>query len=96
MNTTKLSKGHTSYWNGISTFLIGTSEDYHLRTNIIVETDEDMGLSDNEKLRISEIWQEPKEGIITFKFYGSDEEFDLSDYEDLYEQVYTYLKENAV
>lgn len=86
-----MNKNHFSYWNGISAFLMNTSESEHLQVNIIIDTPEDQGLSDNDKMVITEIWQEPKEGIITFKIYGSDEEFDLSEYPELFEQIYNYL-----
>ena len=88
-----MNKNHVSYWNGISALLMNTSESEHLQVNIIVDTIEDQGLSDNDKMVITEIWQEPKEGIMTFKIYGSDEEFDLSEYPELFKQIYNYLSD---
>ena len=88
-----MNKNHVSYWDGISALLMNTSESEHLQVNIIVDTIEDQGLSDNDKMVITEIWQEPKEGIMTFKIYGSDEEFDLSEYPELFKQIYNYLSD---
>lgn len=62
-------------WKEISAALANTSEEEHMKVNIIVSTPEDQGLNDNEKPVISEIWQHPTEGIITFKLQGSDEDF---------------------
>ncbi len=72
----------------ISAFLMDTDEDNHFVTNIIIDTPEDLGLSDNEKMIITEIWQHPQEGIITFKIEGCEDEFDLSEYPELLEQIY--------
>ena len=74
-------------WREISAALANTSEEEHMKVNIIVSTPEDQGLSDNDKPVITEIWQHPTEGIITFKLQGSDEEFDLSDYPEFFAQV---------
>lgn len=86
-----LSKNHFSLWSGISACLIDTSEENHLSVNIILSTPEDVGLSDNEKQVVSELWQNPCEGMIMFKLYGSDEEFDLSEYEEFHGQIYDAL-----
>ena len=86
-----LSKSHKSYWNGISAILMDTNEEKHLKVDIILESIADVGLSDNEKPNITEIWQHPSEGIITFKVYGSDDEFDLSEYPEYHEQIYNAL-----
>jgi len=77
-------------WNNLSTLLTNTSESVHmLLTNpIMLETKEDFGLCDLEKIYINEIWQDFREGIITFKVEGYDEELDLSDYPELVEQIY--------
>ena len=74
-------------WKEISAALADTSEDKHMKVNIIVSTSEDQGLNDNDKPVISEIWQHPSEGIITFKYQGDDTEYDLSDYPEFFEQV---------
>lgn len=74
-------------WKEISTALANTSEENHMKVNIIVSTPEDQGLSDNDKPVITEIWQHPTEGIVTFKYQGDDTEYDLSDYPEFYEQV---------
>ena len=80
-------------WNNLSTLLTHTSEYVHCKIDppIILETVEDLGLSDLEKLELTEIWQDSLEGIITFKVNGSDSEFDLSDYPELTEQIYDKL-----
>jgi DNA-directed RNA polymerase subunit RPC12/RpoP len=79
-------------WHEISALLADTSEEKHLTCDWCMETDEDMGLSSLQKLHIVEIWQDEKEGIITFKLEGCDEEFDLSDYEEFIPQVRMYLE----
>lgn len=73
--------------------LISTSEKAHLLLvePIILDTLEDNGLSDLDKLELTEIWQDVKEGIITFKLKGVDIEFDLSDYPELMPQIYAEL-----
>lgn len=73
----------------LSTLLTHTSECVHSLINppIILDTVQDLGLSDLEKLAINEIWQDHIEGIITFKVEGSDEEFDLDDYPEFAEQI---------
>ena len=80
------------YWFELSSLLSETSEDRHLNVYICLETEEDMGLSTLQKPHMSEIWQHPTEGIITFKLEGCDEEFDLSEYAEFIPQVYEYLK----
>ena len=74
-------------WGEISAALADTSEEKHMKVNIIISTPQDQGLSDSEKPVITEIWQHPIEGIITFKLQGSDEEFDLIDYPEFLEQI---------
>jgi hypothetical protein len=81
------------YWNYLSSLLNNTSESVHSVINppIILDTIEDLGLSDLEKLAVNEIWQDHIEGIITFKVEGSNEEFDLTDYPEFIEQIYNKL-----
>lgn len=79
-------------WRKLSALLAETSEDKHLKVDICLETDEDVGLSTLQKLHMVEVWQDEKEGIITFKLDGCDDEFDLSDYEEFIPQVVKYLK----
>lgn len=74
-------------WKEISAALANTSEEEHMKVNIIISTPEDQGLSDNDKPVITEIWQHPTEGIITFKYQGDDTEYDLSEYPEFFEQV---------
>lgn len=74
-------------WREISAALADTSEDKHMKVNIIVSTSEDQGLNDNDKPVITEIWQHPSEGIITFKYQGDNTEYDLSDYPEFFERV---------
>lgn len=73
----------------LSTLLTHTSEYVHSLINppIILDTDQDLGLCDLEKLAVIEIWQDHIEGIITFKIEGSDKEFDLDDYPEFIEQI---------
>ena len=86
-----------SLWDKLSALLMYTSEDIHLRAKeddiLVLETDEDIGLSDLEKNHLSEVWQHPSEGIITFKMGGSDQEFDLSEYPEFIPQVYNHVAE---
>lgn len=81
-------------WSMLSALLSVTNENIHFKfvPAIAIETSEDQGLSDSEKNSISEIWQDNKEGIITFKFEGNEEEFDLSDYPKFIEQIYFKLE----
>ena len=82
-------------WHKLSALLMDTSEDIHLITKendiLVLETNQDMGLSDLEKNRLSEVWQHPTEGYITFKLEGSDQEFDLSEYPELIPQIYNHV-----
>ena len=86
-----MNKNHFNYWGSISAILMDTDEDNHLMVNITVDTSEDLGLSDNEKMTITEVWQHPQEGIITFKIEGCEDEFDLSEYPELFEQIYAAI-----
>lgn len=81
-------------WHKISAILASTSEEKHLEVNpsIPLDTPEDQGLSDNDKMALKEIWQDEKEGIITFKVEGSDKEFDLSEYDEFQNQIFDHLK----
>lgn len=78
-------------WKDISWYLRDTSEVLHMGIYIPVDFDENQGLSELDKLTINEIWQHPTEGIITFKLYGSDDEFDLSEYPQIWNTVLDYL-----
>ena len=84
-------------WHKLSALLMDTSEDIHLKAKeddiLVLETDEDMGLSDLEKNRLSEVWQHPTEGIITFKMGGSNQELDLSEFPEFIPQVYNHVLE---
>ena len=84
-------------WNKLSALLMDTNEDIHLKAKkdeiLVLETDEDMGLSDLEKNRLSEVWQHPTEGIITFKMEGSNQEFDLSEYPEFIHQIIQHINE---
>lgn len=77
----------------IGMMLVSTSEKAHLLLveSIVLDTPEDNGLSGLDKLELTEIWQDVKEGIITFKLNGTDIEFDLSDYPELIPQIYVEL-----
>lgn len=78
-------------WNRISAQLMDTDEENHCSCYIILSTPEDQGLSENDKNVMTEIWQHPTEGIITFKIEGNDSEFDLSEFPEFWEQVYEEL-----
>jgi len=80
-------------WNKLSSLLTNTSEKVHalLVEPIVLDTNEDLGLSGLNQLELTEIWEDFLEGIITFKLYGTDEEFDLGDYPELVEQIYEKL-----
>lgn len=78
-------------WKNISWYLKDTNEALHMHVHIPVDFDENQGLSELDKLTINEIWQHPTEGIITFKLYGSNDEFDLSEYPQIWEEVLNYL-----
>ena len=84
-------------WHKLSALLMDTSEDIHLKAKeddiLVLETDEDMGLSDLEKNRLTEVWQHPTEGIITFKMGGSNQELDLSEFPEFIPQVYNHVLE---
>lgn len=84
-------KSSQDYWGKISAQLMDTDENKHRFCYIILSTPEDQGLSENDKNVMTEIWQHPVEGIITFKIAGNDSEFDLSEYPEFWEQVYEEL-----
>lgn len=87
-------------WEKLSALLMDTNEDVHLKAKeddiLVLETDKDMGLSDLEKNRLSEVWQHPSEGIITFKMEGSNAELDLSDYPEFIPQIYNHVLEGSM
>ena len=82
-----------TFFDRISALLTHTSEQLHLLIidPIIIETDEDIGLSTLQKPAIKEIWQDTLEGIITFKYEGDDTEYDLSDFPEYHEQLMVEL-----
>ena len=78
----------------ISAILIDTNEQEHLSVDIILNTPEDQGISESEKLCIKEIWQHPSEGIITVQVEGYPEPQELEEYEEFIPQIYNYLVSN--
>jgi hypothetical protein len=80
-------------WKDISWYLRDTSEVLHMHVHIKLDPKESQGLSESEKPEIVEIWQHPTEGIITFKLDGCDEEFDLSEYPEIWDDVLEYFYE---
>lgn len=84
-------------WNKLSALLMDTNEDIHFKAKedalLVLETDEDQGLSDLEKNHLSEVWQHPTEGIITFKIEGYNQELDLSEFPEFIPQVYNHVLE---
>lgn len=91
ISTVNYEKSSQDYWGKISAKLMDTDEENHRFCDIILSTPEDQGLSENDKNVMTEIWQHPIEGIITFKIAGNDSEFDLSEYPEFWEQVYEEL-----
>lgn len=76
----------------ISKHIAGTSESDKMEVDIIIETDVDCGLSDNEKLTITHIYQERGTGEIVIQFLGDNDEYDLDGYEtSVYEQIAQYF-----
>lgn len=75
-----------------SRLLMDTSEDNPIEIDLIVETDEDQGLSDLEKLCVKKIYQDPSEGIIWVLFEGTDDyvEWDTLTYSTQF-QIIQYL-----
>lgn len=82
---------HISFYDGILALLKNTSKENPLQVYITLETDEDMGLSTNDKLHIIELYQHPSEGIIYFKFRGDNDYYELEDYPEFIPQIYDYL-----
>lgn len=82
-------------WYKLSSKLAFTDERIRLSFNppLILETPEDVGMSDLEKHQLEQIWQNPKEGIIVFKVQGIDKELDLDDYPELIPQIYEKIVE---
>ena len=67
-----------------------TSEEHHMKCDICLETSEDCGLSDLEKMHVTEIWQHPTEGIIMLFVEGVGE-CELEDFEECIPQIYNEL-----
>ena len=75
----------------LSAILMDTSEEMHMKCDICLETSEDCGLSDLEKIHVTEIWQHPTEGIIMLMIEGFGE-CELDDYAEFIHQIYNELK----
>lgn len=75
----------------ISAMLADTSEESHLRIDLILEPEESQGLSSLLLPHIDEIWQDQKEGIILLKMTGYEEPVELEIFYDCLEQIYDYL-----
>ena len=75
-----------------SRMLMDTSEENPMEIDLIVDTDEDQGLSDLEKLCVKKIYQEPSEGVIWVLFEGTDDyvEWDTLTYSTQF-QIIKYL-----
>ena len=78
--------------NLLSALLMDTSEEQHMKCDIYLETTEDCGLSELEKMHVTEIWQHPTEGIIMLMVEGVGE-CELEEYEDFIPQICNKLKE---
>ena len=79
----------------ISRHLMDTSEENKVEVDIILESDEDCGLSSLLLPTIDTIYQQPGTGEIIIHIQGELEERDLDEYTkvypDLYEQVTEYF-----
>lgn len=80
------------YRSVLSSILMETSEEKHMECDIYLNTAEDCGLSDLEKMHVTEIWQHPTEGIIMLMVEGVGE-CELEDYEECIPQIYNELIE---
>lgn len=79
------------YKNSISALLADTSEENHLKVDIVLEPEGTFGLSTLQMPRVEEIWQH--EGIM-LKMRGEEKPVKLEDYEDCLEQIYSYLEQH--
>jgi hypothetical protein len=78
----------------ISRHLMDTSADKPLTCDIQLETDA-MGLSDNEKIHVESMFQEPSEGIIYFKYRYYPYLTDIDDVDlDILLEIAEWLEEN--
>lgn len=82
------------YRNSISALLASTSENNHLKVNIVLEPKGTFGLSTLQMPCVEEIWQHETEGIIMLKMLGEEEPVELEDYEDCMKQIYSYLEQH--
>lgn len=79
--------------NLLSALLMDTSEEQRMKCDICLETSEDCGISDLEKIHVTEIWQHPTEGIIMLMIEGFGE-CELEDFEECIPQIYKELIEH--
>lgn len=82
---------HISFYDGILALLRDTCEENPLQVYITLDTDEDIGLSSNNKLHIIELYRHSSEGMIYFKFDGDNDYYKLADYPEFISQIYSYL-----
>lgn len=66
-----------------SRFLASTSEDNPLLVNISIEVKDSFGLSSLNLPRLTEMWQHPSEGTITFVIDDVETDFDIMYTDDL-------------
>ena len=78
------------YRNLLSALLMDTNEEHHMKCDIILQTSEDCGLSELDKIHVTEIWQHPTEGIIMLMIEGFGE-CELEDFEECISQIYKEL-----
>ena len=78
--------------NLLSALLMDTSEEKHMKCDIVLQTSEDCGLSELDKMHVTEIWQHQTEGIIMLMVEGVGE-CELEDFEECIPQIYKELKE---
>ena len=78
--------------NKLSALLSDTSENNPINVDIILETEEDMGLSTLQKPHIIKVFQDPKEGIMYMLFEGADDYIEIDeDDKEVIKQIYDYL-----
>lgn len=75
----------------ISGLLADTSENNHLKIEMILEPEGTFGVSTLQMPTVEEIWQHETEGIIMLKLKGQEEPVELEDYEDCMPQIFAYL-----
>lgn len=63
----------------LSRFLMDTSEENPKKGSWVIETDEDCGISDAQKITINSMYQHPTEGLIYIRFDGDDYYYNIDE-----------------